>query len=157
LLRHVPHRYEPSGRPARRSSSPSSDRRRLVGRAGEDLAAAHFAALGYRVLARNARTRHGEIDLVAFDGATLVFAEVKTRTVSRSVRELPSLHEPLAGLRVRQRVRVRALALAWLSSERSRGSGPARPVAREIRFDAVGVILDADGAILRLDHLEGAW
>ena len=47
------------------------DPRRARGRLGEDLAAAHLQRLGFRVLARNARTRYGEIDLIAFDGHTL--------------------------------------------------------------------------------------
>ena len=44
-----------------------------MGRLGEELAAAHLSRLGFSELERNARTRHGEIDLIAFDGRTLVF------------------------------------------------------------------------------------
>jgi len=50
------------------------------GRAGEDRAAAYLEACGYRVLARNVRLPHGELDLVCSDGATLVFVEVKARS-----------------------------------------------------------------------------
>jgi hypothetical protein len=53
-------------------------------------------------------------------------------------------------------MRLRRLALAWLSSEGS-ASGPRRPTAQTIRFDALGVVLDAHDRLLRLDHLEGAW
>ncbi len=53
---------------------------KLLGRSGEDRAAKHLAKLGYRVLERNYRTRQGEIDLIALDGDTVVFVEVKTRT-----------------------------------------------------------------------------
>ena len=52
------------------------DRRaKSLGRRGEDLAAAHFERLGYRILARNHRTRFGELDLVVTDPAehTIVF------------------------------------------------------------------------------------
>jgi hypothetical protein len=35
--------------------------------------------------------------------------------------------------------------------------GSDRPFARTVRFDAVGVVLNARGELLRLDHLEGAW
>ena len=49
------------------------------GRAGEELAAKHLKGLGYKVLERNFRTSVGEIDLVAVDGPTLVFVEVKSR------------------------------------------------------------------------------
>ena len=124
----------------------------MLGRLGEDLAAAHFERLGFVTLARNARTRAGEIDLVAFDRATrtLVFVEVKTRT-ARAGRSGPA-QEPLWGLRPRQCRRLRRLACAWLGSERRH-----RPAARVIRFDAVGVLVDANGGLLRLDHVEAAW
>jgi putative endonuclease len=139
----------------RRPALASPDGRRRLGRLGEELAAAHLERLGFTTVARNVRTRHGEIDLIAFDGATLVFAEVKTRRALRG-RALDHHHDPLASLRSPQRVRLRRLALAWLSSERSR-IGPGRPTAETIRFDALGVVVDERDRLLRLDHLEGAW
>jgi putative endonuclease len=57
---------------------PSIERQHL-GRRGETLAAEHFERLGYEVLARNHRTRFGELDLVLCDGRVLVFCEVKAR------------------------------------------------------------------------------
>ena len=108
--------------------------------------------LGFAPLARNERTRHGEIDLIAFDGRTLVFAEVKTRRVdARRARRRPD-QQPLAWLRPRQRTRLRRLAAAWLADEKR-----IRPTAHTIRFDAIGVMLDAQDRLLRLDHVEGAW
>ena len=61
----------------------SDDPRHSLGRLGERLAAEHFERLGYTVLARNYRTRFGELDLVAADDYTLVFCEVKTRRAGR--------------------------------------------------------------------------
>ena len=52
---------------------PPKDPRHALGRLGEQLAATHLERLGFAILARNARTRYGEIDLIAFDGHTLVF------------------------------------------------------------------------------------
>lgn len=49
------------------------------GKLGEDLAAAWLVEQGYRIVARNVRTRGGEIDIVARDGETLCFLEVKAR------------------------------------------------------------------------------
>ncbi|PZS36559.1 MAG: YraN family protein, partial [Pseudonocardiales bacterium] len=57
-----------------------SDLRRHLGRSGERVAAEHLQRLGFDVLERNYRTRWGELDLVAYDGRTLVFCEVKART-----------------------------------------------------------------------------
>ncbi|PWM20995.1 MAG: YraN family protein [Oscillospiraceae bacterium] len=50
------------------------------GRQGEDCAARFLERKGYRILARNYRTRFGEIDLIAQQGEFLAFVEVKTRT-----------------------------------------------------------------------------
>jgi putative endonuclease len=127
------------------------DPRRTLGRLGEDLAAAHLTRLGFATIARNVRTRQGEIDLIVFDGRTLAFVEVKTRSGSRG-RPIRPDQEPLPWLRPRQRARIRRLAVAWLRDERHE-----RPRARTIRFDAVGVIVDERGGLLRLDHIEAAW
>lgn len=50
------------------------------GKYGEDLAADYLKKLGYKIIERNFRIRGGEIDIIAIDGQTLVYAEVKTRT-----------------------------------------------------------------------------
>ncbi len=50
---------------------------------GEDLAAGFLRAQGLRILDRNVRCAMGEIDLVARDGRTLVFVEVRSRSGSR--------------------------------------------------------------------------
>ena len=50
-----------------------------LGKAGEDLALDFLLKQGYRIIARNFRTRAGEIDIVAADGLAICFIEVKTR------------------------------------------------------------------------------
>jgi putative endonuclease len=127
------------------------DPRHALGRLGERLAAAHLERLGFVILARNARTRYGEIDLIAFDGRTLVFAEVKTRRARRRWR-LSAEEQPIAWLRTSQRARLRRLAATWLHHE-SRN----RPTAHTIRFDGIGVIVDEANRLVCLDHIEGAW
>jgi putative endonuclease len=122
-----------------------TDRTKELGRRGEELAAEHFSRLGYRVLARNHRTRFGELDLVLADegDGTIVFCEVKSRRLgSGDWRD--SLHDA-------KRARVRTMAAAWLAEVTS------RPFGAELRFDAVGVTLDDRGALVRLDHLEAAF
>jgi putative endonuclease len=59
------------------------DFRQSLGKLGEDLACAELSRRGYAILARRYRTRFGEIDIVARDGATVVFIEVKTRDGDR--------------------------------------------------------------------------
>jgi putative endonuclease len=122
-----------------------SERTKELGRRGEDLAAEHFLRLGYRVLARNHRTRWGELDLVLADEseATIVFCEVKSRRLgSGDWRD--NLHE-------RKRRQVRTMAAAWLNEVTD------RPHYAELRFDAVGVTLDARNQLVRLDHLQAAF
>ena len=121
----------------------SSDLRHALGTSGERLAAEHLERLGYEVLARNYRTRFGELDLVAFDGGTLVFCEVKTRRLGSGV--------PWDALHERKRAQVRRMACEWLVEIRD------RPRSAELRFDAIGVVIDARGRLIRLDHLEAAF
>jgi putative endonuclease len=119
-----------------------TDIRHVRGQQGEDLAAEHFERLGYRVLARNHRTRYGELDLVVCDGSNLVFVEVKTR--------LDGSGSPWDALHDLKRSQVRRMAIAWLCSVDRRPRG-------DMRFDAVGIVLDRHGELVSLDHLEGAF
>lgn len=121
----------------------SRDPRHRLGRLGEEAAAAHLERRGLRIVARNHRTRHGELDLVAFDGCTLVFAEVKTRRAGSGTP-----WDALDEAKCRQ---VRRMARAWLADTRD------RPHPRDLRFDAIGVVIDARGRLVRLDHLEAAF
>jgi putative endonuclease len=130
----------------------NNDTRRALGRHGEELAARHFRGLGFAVLDRNVRTRHGEIDLIAFGASTLIFAEVKTRQMGSGQSAPRPDQQPLAGLSARQRTRLRRLAAAWLADREH-----SRPSAETIRFDAIGVVIDALGRLRRIEHIENAW
>jgi putative endonuclease len=134
------------------SAAKSTDQRPALGRRGEELAMGHLHRLGFSPLGRNERTRYGEIDLIAFDGETLIFVEVKTRRVNAQRQGIRPDQQPLVWLRPRQRARLRRLAASWLHEEKH-----IRPTAHTIRFDAIGVILDTRDRLVRLDHIEGAW
>ena len=123
----------------------TGDARPELGRLGEQLAAEHLVRRGFHIVERNYRTRWGELDIVAFDGRTLAFCEVKTRRVNRAGAS------PLEAVRSRKRSRVRRMAGRWLV-ERSE-----RPYAENLRFDAIGVTLDRCGRLVALEHLEGAF
>ena len=123
----------------------SEDPRRALGSRGEALALAHLTRLGFEPLARNHRTRWGEIDLIVFDGRTIVFVEVKTR---RASGRAGGALEAVAPAKQQQ---VRRIAAAWLAEVSE------RPRSAELRFDAIGVTVDAGGALLRLDHVESAF
>ena len=61
----------------------SGEESRLLGRWGEEQAAEYLRRLGYRIAARNWHCRFGELDIVAWDGQTLCFVEVKLRRNDR--------------------------------------------------------------------------
>ena len=120
----------------------SNDPRHKLGDDGEQIAAEHLERLGYEIVARNHRTRFGELDIVAVAGDTLVFCEVKTARGSVS---------PFESLHARKRAQVRRMAAAYLSDNRG------KPYADNVRFDAIGIVCDMAGRLTSLEHLEGAF
>jgi putative endonuclease len=121
--------------------------RQRLGRTAEDLVAARLIAAHWEILERNARTRYGELDIVAFDGRTLVFVEVKAGRSSSAFGP----ERPVLGVNWRKQQRIRRLATSWLGERRG------LPYYSEIRFDAVGVSFDRDGRAIDVEHIEGAF
>jgi putative endonuclease len=121
--------------------------RQQIGRAAEDLVAERLASAGWEIVERNARTRYGELDIVALDGATLVFVEVKAGRESSAFGP----ERPVLGVSPRKQLRVRRLATAWMSERRD------APRYSEIRFDAVGVSFDRSGHATEVEHIRGAF
>ncbi|HEX2701887.1 MAG TPA: YraN family protein [Solirubrobacteraceae bacterium] len=114
--------------------------RQLLGSAGEQLALEHYERLGYELLARNHRTRTGELDLIVADRHSIVFVEVKTRRAGGL--------DPLVSITPQKRRRIRRLAAEWLAHH------PKPPHRRELRFDAVAVVLDQSGGLVALEQFE---
>jgi putative endonuclease len=119
-----------------------SDRRRAIGTAGERAAVVWLQARGYRIVAQNARTRYGEIDVVARYGPAWVFVEVKSRSSQR-------FGYPLEAVDIRKRLRVARLAAAFLHA---RGITPA-----ETRFDAMAVHFGPNGDVDLIEHVPDAF
>ena len=109
--------------------------RREKGRLGEKKAEEYLVANGYEVLARNYRTRRGEVDLIARKGSRIAFVEVK----SWDALPQDSLEQ---GIGPQKRRRIRAVAASWLAGSAQAG----RPA-----FD---VILLQGGRIV---HLQDAF
>jgi putative endonuclease len=124
----------------------TADPRQRLGRLGEQLAAEHLVRRGFQILDRNYRTRWGELDIVAFDGATLSFCEVKTRRLTAG-----SALGPFDSIRAGKRARVRRMAGSWMAEHGHRA------FARVIRCDAIGVTFDRSGRLVSIEHLEGAF
>lgn len=128
-------------RPAAGPTDRSTDPRRALGRLAEDRAAAHLTGQGWQILARNWRRRGGELDLIARDGATLVFVEVR----SRAAGSRGGSPEESVGWDKRRRLRL--LAEQYLQEHPWRGP---------CRIDVVAIVIAAGGQVQRLDHYRDA-
>ena len=119
-----------------------TDTRRTTGIKGEEEAARFLTRSGYAIVDRNVRTRAGEIDLVAKEGKTLVFVEVKTR------RDLEG-DPPQAGVHTRKQNRLAKLAHVYLKLKRIRQT--------PCRFDVVAVIINDEGGVKAIRHIPNAF
>ena len=124
-----------------------TESRRRTGAIAEDFVARRLAAAGWEIVERNARTRYGELDIVARDGRTLVFIEVKGARAGTHFGP----EKPILSIDLRKQRRVRRLATAWMSERRD------QPPCDEIRFDAIGVTLDRAGRAVHVDYVRGAF
>jgi len=103
---------------------------RARGEAAEDAAEAYLRARGYRVVERNVAGKLGEIDLVALDGETLVFVEVKARSSAEFGHAIEAVGP-------RKQARIARAAAMFLAKNRSQ---------RPCRFDVLGLDRAADGS-----------
>lgn len=118
-----------------------------LGRRGEDVAAAHLEARGYRILHRNYRFNREEVDLVCFqpypryeDGGEIVFVEVKTRRGGGFGR-------PEDAVTPEKQRAIFRVAEAYLHEHRLDGA--------LVRFDVVAVSFE--GGEPRVEHFENAF
>ena len=109
------------------------------GRMGEDVAARYLAARGYQILARNVRTPYGEIDLIARQGAEIVFVEVKARTTL-------AFGWPEEAVTARKLTHLAQAALAWLAAHPE--------VDAPWRVDVIAVRLSPGDERVEIRHFE---
>jgi putative endonuclease len=114
--------------------------RMRTGKRGEDLAAAYLAEAGYRIVERNYRCIFGEIDIVAEEGETLVFVEVKSRRSE-------VYGEPQLAVGDEKQKKISRIAMHYLQERRLRH--------RLARFDVVAVKLPPAG--LRIELIRNAF
>lgn len=129
------------GIPASQKDRAPRDMRRIrTGKRGEDLAAAHLLEQGYRIIARNYRCLYGEADIIARDGDTIVFVEVKSRKTENF-----GLPQEAVGLAKQQK--LSRISLCYLQEKRLH--------ACKARFDVVAVSLSSAGT--RIDLIRNAF
>lgn len=109
-----------------------------LGKRGEEYAARYLEERGYRLLERNWRCAHGEIDLIARQGGETVFVEVKTRSSA-------AFGHPFEAITPSKLARLRRLAAVWCAQTDS-------PI-RRIRIDAIAIIGSSGDAVV--EHLRG--
>lgn len=111
--------------PGRGSPPQTTDTTKNKGDWGEQLAAQHLVAQGYRIVERNYRCRRGEIDIIAEDGGVLCFVEVRS-VASRA------FGDPLETIKPAKQRRILLAARHYITTRRIRD--------KAIRFDVVGVV-----------------
>ncbi len=114
--------------------------RARLGALGEDAAAALLERQGFAIVARNHRTRRGEVDLVGDDGKVLAFVEVRTRSTD-------AFGDPASTVTLRKQRRFVHAVRDFLA----RYQGP----ERDVRFDVIAVLDGPGGPTLQ--HLPNAF
>ena len=117
-----------------------SDARQTLGKTGEDLACRELERRGYAIVARRYRRRGGELDIIARDGATLVFVEVKARE-GRAFGEAAEAVTPF------KRRRIAQIALDYITRHHLSGC--------PCRFDVVSIHFDSGQPVI--DVFQGAF
>jgi putative endonuclease len=117
-------------------AGPTVTRSRVAfGKTGEDLACRELERRGYAIVARRYRRRHGEVDIIARDGTTLVFVEVKARD-GRAFGEAVEAVTPI------KRRRLARLALDYMTRHRL--------VDCPCRFDVVAIQVDGEHPVVEV-------
>ena len=119
-----------------------ADKRKQLGRRGEDAACEYLARKGFKILERNWKCGYGEADIIALDKHSLVFCEVKTR------RGL-SAGMPEESITYKKQERYGKIASVYRSRTAVRH--------RALRFDVIAILVDKDETSAHLRYMPGAF
>jgi putative endonuclease len=115
--------------------------RRQSGQRGEEVAMAYLQEQGYRIQQQNYRARRGEIDIIAWDGPTLVFIEVKTNGQG-------AFGAPQARVDSQKQKKIVYTAMTYIQQQALQGVA--------LRFDVIAVVLGRNG-IPEVTHIPAAF
>jgi len=115
--------------------------RQSAGDFGEDVATAHLERHGYRIVARNFRTRFGEVDIIAANERFLLFVEVKTRGMNARVSGAEAVD-------ARKQARLRMAAEEYLMENQ---------MQLQPRFDVICVETARSGQVAAVNWIENAF
>ncbi len=114
---------------------------KTLGERGEAIAASYLTGLKFAIVERNFRCKGGEVDIIAREGKTYVFVEVKTR------RNL-SFGPPQMALTPFKQRQISKAALTWLAKKRLFGA--------DARFDVIAILVP-DHQVPVIDHIRNAF
>ena len=120
--------------------------RTVVGRKGEEEASRYLSGLGHKILARNWRGGHLELDIVTLLGSELHIVEVKSRVA-------PVMAEPQRNVGRDKQRRLAAAAQAFLHSDERK----TLPANLEVFFDVLSVVFYGTGADFDIDYYPKAF
>ena len=112
-----------------------------LGTRGEEIAVAYLKGKKFTIVERNFRCKAGEVDIVARDGRTFVFVEVKTRSTL-------SFGPPQASVTTFKQRQISKAALTWLAKNRLHEAAA--------RFDVIAILL-RDHEVPQIDHIRNAF
>jgi putative endonuclease len=119
----------------------SGTRNKTLGARGEEIAASYLRGQKFTIIERNFRCKGGEVDIVARDGKTFVFVEVKARSSL-------SFGSPQASVTPFKQRQISKAALTWLAKNRLKDVNA--------RFDVIAIILK-DHEVPQIEHLRNAF
>lgn len=106
-----------------------------LGKRGEDAAAGFLKRNGYKIIARNFRNKLGEIDIIAYDGRTICFVEVKTRSSEK-------FGIPIESVSLLKQKQISRVAVGFLKDKNI--------LHKDARFDVVSVFFVKEAAQIEL-------
>lgn len=119
-----------------------------IGRKGEKIAARFLKKNGFRIIAKNNRQSHNEIDIIAADRKYIVFVEVKTRSSDKDL--YLKYGTPASAVDYAKQKRTVLAARRYLSKNDAKGKQP--------RMDVIEVYLEKDsGKLLKINHIQDAF
>lgn len=119
-----------------------SNQKQALGRRGEDEAASYLKKQGYILLQRNYRCLLGEIDIIAKEGRTLVFIEVRARSSDRFGMPQESVNRSKI-------LKIYKVAQYYLKAVQKE--------EEPVRFDMLALLFDIEDQLVQLEHIKGAF
>ena len=118
-----------------------------IGKKGEKIAARYLRRHGYKIIEKNSRASHKEIDIIAENKDYILFVEVKTRSVGEDLYS--SYGAPASAVGKKKRENLLYASRLYLASNNTR---------KQPRMDVIEVYLNKDTAkVIKINHIENAY